>query len=549
MFVLFAVVCPNVLVGAQSSNRLPATNPPPIQSATTTQKLNGSTDFPRADQFMGDDFCIKLRAAEVAALASGMSLVDASHFVGVVQCSIDPFYNLVAAGGTINLTVLFPAARIETSVPWVINYSGLNVRGMGPFATQVEYSGTATASAIIEVSGTSASYVYHFLLADMFVYGGASNAKDGIYLTYAHHGELRNIDTWGVTGNGIHTAFAVTDTFYRPRTSVGDAAQLGIRNNRHATPMSGLYFDAVGALQTTDGTVIDAAAEGLKGTGWVLASANNMTFTSGTSEGNATVSSAPGGIEVKSSSTYNNFIGPDLEQNTSGLDMLNNGGDTYVRSAIMSSSATPYTEGSSASGTDLENGSFEKVNGTPARWVRFGYETFGTQMFVTSIQAPAGVILPTATLQGYKGPASGYVVLASARYDCSDGWDHLPCIVTNPSYSSQSSNIGPLTLFTSPSLQNASYRITCTVLLTQAATTRSTLPSCSAVWTDTTTGTMITGVGSSISTSNIVGTNGTATWCADVKDGTAIQFQTTSYASSGTTAMQYKLTLEVERTK
>jgi hypothetical protein len=384
-----------------------------IGGATNARYING---IPQADQFAGADFCSKLLNAEQAAIAAGKSLVDASHFSGTVQCASDPFSGLVTAGTLTagqmaNLTVLFPAAKIQTSVPWLVNFSGLNVKGMGAFATRIEYTGTTTAN-IVSVAGNDSYYIYNFSISDAFVYGGAGNVTNAaLYLTYTHHADIRSVYTWGAV-RGIHTVFAVTNTFYRPRTSTFDANLLGILGAAHTTPTNGLYFDkAASGKKTTDSTIIDAAAEGLNGTGWVLAAANSMTFTGGTSEGNTTSVGVPGGVDVRAGSSYNNFLSPDFEANSSGLDFLNNGSGSYVRNAIMTSGASPFTEGASAIWTDIEGGSFDTVSGTPARWVRFGNQILGSdQLFAGNIKNANGVVIP-ASATGNAGNSAGQVEL------------------------------------------------------------------------------------------------------------------------------------------
>ena len=137
------------------------------------------------------------------------------------------------------------------------------------------------------------------------------------------------------SGYGIHSKFAVTDTFYRPATSFADATLLGIYNGSHTTPVHGLCLDAVNGGQTTSGTVIDGKAEGVAGTGWWLASASSMTFESGTSENNS--GSGPGGIQVDHLSKYNTFTSTDLEGN-SNEDALDNGSGTKFVNVIAGSS-------------------------------------------------------------------------------------------------------------------------------------------------------------------------------------------------------------------
>jgi hypothetical protein len=90
-----------------------------------------------------------------------------------------------------------------------------------------------------------------------------------------------------------------------------------------------------GLGQTTAGTVVDAIAEYLTSSGWWLQSASSMVFTGGTSENN-TSSSAPGGLEVDSTSKHNTFLSIDLEEN-SNEDALDNGIDNHYIGIIAAS--------------------------------------------------------------------------------------------------------------------------------------------------------------------------------------------------------------------
>lgn len=94
------------------------------------------------------------------------------------------------------------------------------------------------------------------------------------------------------------------------------------------------------------------------------------------------------------------------------------------------------------------------------------------------------------------------------------------------------------------------YTVKCEVILTTAATTSSTLPSCSIIATDET-GTSHTFGMTNTSSANTVGTMGSPATPPVmngiyVQAGSAIQYSTATYTSTGTTAMQYSVRVLVE---
>lgn len=314
------------------------------QANVVAQTING---IPQADQFAGADMCDKINAAAIYAISKGIGQVDATHFSGTQVCNFDPLTNLAPAGSPLPLTINLGAVHIVTSVQWEIQNSLLRIQGMGASVTLLEYGATpqqpsppVTPAIILISTGTPSggSYVEGVQLSDMTIYGDSADATDAILLQAVHHSEFKNLHTWGVTGCGIHSEYAVTDTFYRPRTSIWDAIDLGINNSAHTVPAHGLCFGGLTIdgenLQTTDGTVVDASAENLTGTGWLITDANSMTFTSGTSETNA-----GGGIEVDSPSSDNTFEGTDLEAN-GGNNFTDNGASTALINVIMDKQPT-----------------------------------------------------------------------------------------------------------------------------------------------------------------------------------------------------------------
>lgn len=121
--------------------------------------------------------------------------------------------------------------------------------------------------------------------------------------------------------------------------------------------------------------------------------------------------------------------------------------------------------------------------------------------------------------------------------------------VASVDLSAQQASIGPTTLLT-PSA-NGFYRASCYLVITQAATTSSTLPQCNVLFTDADSSTAQTNFISSTSTSNTVGqqslVNATVpAYSFYAKSGISIRYSTTSYASSGVTPMQYSLHFRLE---
>jgi len=108
----------------------------------------------------------------------------------------------------------------------------------------------------------------------------------------------------------------------------------------------------------------------------------------------------------------------------------------------------------------------------------------------------------------------------------------------------QAANIGSTTLLAVPS--NGFYRINISIKRTQIATTSSTLPLVTVMWTE--------GDNSASGSNTPIATNATNTLAAAVgasiliyaKAGTNIQYLTSGYVSSGATPMQYALRIQCE---
>src|SRR6266567_8121424 len=107
----------------------------------------------------------------------------------------------------------------------------------------------------------------------------------------------------------------------------------------------------------------------------------------------------------------------------------------------------------------------------------------------------------------------------------------------------QAASVAPFAVCTLPNF-SAIYTITCYVVTTQAATTSSTLPTCSVVYTDAdsnVTETLVVTATSALNTLGQIGGTGVQNETISPKPGSVLQLQTSGYASSGATPMQYAL--------
>ncbi len=405
-----------------------------------SQFYNG---IPQADQFTGSDFCAKVKAAEVYAIAHSIQLVDATHFGNALSCSSDPFVSLASAGSTVNLTVMLPAAVISTTVNnsslgLTVNNVGLNLVGQGRGQTIFQYTGTSSLNYVFGSENCNMNGCFN-IFRDFSVLGN-THVTNAIYLQGWHRSTLENVSAWGATGCGIATAGAVTDTFIKPHVSSFDAALFGW--NSLQTPANGLCFNSFGGNQTTDGTVTDAAAEGVTGIGWYIQSANSMHFSAGTSEGNGH------GITVNPGSKWNTFTSPDIEQNTanvSGVDITDNGQTNFYTNAIASSTCSSCNSALAGGGG--------------------GQYILGEAGFLTSFTgswAVLGVNSDIGALSGSGGLKAGYI--ASNRTSNAVGFQSLQvacCAITAGAIGNQCSNTFTFLSIGGVVEPDAQYKVVC----------------------------------------------------------------------------------------
>ncbi len=319
--------------------------------------------------------CAKIRAAATYAIANGIGMVDATHFTGVQACATDMLGSIAAySTANLNLMVDLGAVHIQSSVEQTITNNGVTLRGIDPMVTQIEYTGGTLVNAVLEVtavpaSPTMADALDNVTVSNIFLYGDNANVTDGLFGVIVHHSQFYNVWAWGTVNCGIHTEFAVTDTFYRPRVSGWDATTLGIYSASHTTPKYGVCFDQFGdGYQTTSGTVIDPAVEFTSNIGLWLKSAATMILYGGTAESVGTTigsgqASAGVGVQVDAASGTNSLIGIDLEGNgTSGGDVLDNGSQTMLLNVLATSNSVNAIElGSTSTRFSLSGGNIRSV--------------------------------------------------------------------------------------------------------------------------------------------------------------------------------------------
>lgn len=111
----------------------------------------------------------------------------------------------------------------------------------------------------------------------------------------------------------------------------------------------------------------------------------------------------------------------------------------------------------------------------------------------------------------------------------------------------QAANIGATTLYAVPANKGGLYRVSCYAVATRAATTSSTLPNIGVLWTDDTSNTPLEASNvTPTNTANAIGAFGQGVQIVSARAGTNIQFQTSNYASSGATTMEYATHIIVE---
>jgi hypothetical protein len=123
----------------------------------------------------------------------------------------------------------------------------------------------------------------------------------------------------------------------------------------------------------------------------------------------------------------------------------------------------------------------------------------------------------------------------------------VPPILASYNTLGQSANIGATTIYAVPADGAGMYRVFAYAVVTQAATTSSTLPNLGILWTDSDTSVALSSSNvTPTNAANALGAFGNGDIVINAKGGTTIQFQTSNYASAGATSMQYVVRLRLE---
>lgn len=110
----------------------------------------------------------------------------------------------------------------------------------------------------------------------------------------------------------------------------------------------------------------------------------------------------------------------------------------------------------------------------------------------------------------------------------------------------QSANVGSTNLYTVPSTGAGMYRVSCYVIVTTAATTSSTLPSCNLIWVDKDNSNSQSANVTATSAANTLTTYTQGTTIISVAASTSVTWSTAGYATSGATSMVYAVHIKIE---
>lgn len=117
-------------------------------------------------------------------------------------------------------------------------------------------------------------------------------------------------------------------------------------------------------------------------------------------------------------------------------------------------------------------------------------------------------------------------------------------VVASDGRNAQSANINSPTFYAVPT--SGMYRASAFVVQSQAATTSSTLPSCSVSYTEVTTGVAVQDMITQTANTNLVGLHVGGSVIMNALQGSNIGYITSDYASSGGTSMQYSIHIKIE---
>jgi hypothetical protein len=373
------------------------------------------------------------------------------------------------------------------------------------------------------------------------------NSIDGVGLTHGIAADNAYFTT--ISGNNISNIAAgygiqLYDSWHLAvdGNAIGNAQRGGIGGDANTQPNcawcsfsgntirmlsngSGFSFAGQDYSNSITGGSIHAPSTGLSNSGITLGSATSKNTVSGVTvncqpdgQTGASSSTSTYGIRSSASASQNVISGNTiLGCNASGgAGILDQGNDDLLIDNKITGSATGIL--ASVGTNPLVVGNVLWGNTTP-----------------TSITSTGAVILGNQTTQG------GTPVYIAASTVISP--------VASIDLATQAASIGTTTLYAVTA--TGWYQMICYTVVTQAATTSSTLPPCIMRWSDgdTSTANAITmgagaGTGNTVGLTNlsVVGASGMWVWA---KTGTNISYSTGTYATSGATPMQFALHAKV----
>lgn len=186
------------------------------------------------------------------------------------------------------------------------------------------------------------------------------------------------------------------------------------------------------------------------------------------------------------------------------------------------------------------NGDFNNVTGIVSSsgtgtWVHTGGFT------VNGIPSWSGANNPW-TVNGGTGVPGQF--LMSTGNATSPSWQSAIRVVAADGKSAQTADINAPTLYAVPT--SGLYRVSAYVVVSQAATTSSTMPNVSVSYTEATTGVAVQDQVTQTAATNQVGLHSGGTAVIAAQQGSNIGYVTSNYASSGATPMQYAVQIKIE---
>lgn len=331
-----------------------------VQISSTTDGLchaSGGTTYPTSGQVLG----------RILSFTDGASVADINFFAEVLSAStviplspIDISLTATSGAGTpaspwigwsTSLCIEgthchFPkgvyrsSSTIAISVKQKSQFSGeagtiLNCTGSGDCVTLI---GTPTPEG---ASGPS------FVLFENFTIQGNANATRGLYVETVHRSIFRNIRVIDVNSVAFEFHFTIANIYDRLVHSYFGSV----------IPVNGIKTNIRGAGETVQAcTFISPIIEGVSGDGIVLNYSQVNHFLGGTSEGNG------GNGVVINSTSLNTFISSmDIEANSGGNDLIDNGKGTKLLNIL---SAGLVTIGASSRSNTISGGVYNSVTYT-----------------------------------------------------------------------------------------------------------------------------------------------------------------------------------------